>query len=108
MEKKKTNWFKLAFLGLFLAYMALYILNMSGYYEGGARRKIEFTNEQIQKFEADIASGEEVDIKEYLKDIEKDYTNSASHLGYMISKNVDALLNRGIKIFLNMLGKVLT
>lgn len=106
--KKKTNWFKIVIGFLFIAYISLYILNLSGYYDGSIRRKVEFTEEQILEFEEDIANGEIVDLKEYLDSRNKDYTNGASRLGYEISKNVDSFLNRGIKDILDLIGKLLS
>jgi uncharacterized protein with gpF-like domain len=47
-----------------------------------------------------------VDINDYLENQNKNYTNTASRLGYTISKNVDSFLNEGIKDVLNILGKI--
>lgn len=107
-KKKKTNWFKIVLIVLFVIYMSLYGLNVSGYYDGSIRKKVEFTKEQIEQFEEDIAKGENVDINNYLKDQNKDYTNSASRLGYKISSNVESFFNRGIKDFIKILGKILS
>jgi len=107
-KKKKINYFKIILILLFITYISLYALNVSGYYDGSIRRKVEFTNNQIKEFESDIANGETVDIKDYLKDQNKDYTNGASRLGYQISKNVDSFLNKGIKDFFRLLTKFLS
>lgn len=107
-DKKKTNWFKIILGLLFVAYISLYALNETGYYDGNIRNKVEFTKEQIEEFEKDVANGEVVDLKEYLKDQNKDYTNGASRIGYTISKNVDSFLNKGIKDIINLLGKILS
>lgn len=107
-KKKKTNWFKISLIVLFILYISLYALNISGYYDGSIRRKVEFTTEQIEKFEEDIAKGEKVDINNYLDKQNKDYTNGASKLGYEISSNIDAFLNEGIKGIINILGKILS
>ena len=65
MDKKKENkiWFKIIMIALFIAYISLYVINKSGYYDGNMRNKVQFTEEQIEKFEEDIAAGEKVDIK---------------------------------------------
>lgn len=107
-SKKKFNWFKLILGVLFIAYASLYTLDITGYYDGSRRRKIEFTEEQIAEFEEDIQNGVEVDLKDYLDGTNKDYTNGASKIGYTISKNIDAFLNKGIKDILNFLGKILS
>lgn len=107
-KKKKTNWFKIALLGLFIIYISLYALNVTGYYDGAMRRKVEFTNSQIQQFESDIEKGEIVDLNDYLKEQNKDYTNTVSRFGYAFSKNVDDFLNKGIKDVIKFLGKLLS
>lgn len=106
--KKKINWFKIIITGLFIVYIALYLLNVSGYYDGNIRRKVEFTESQIEEFERDVAKGENIDIKKYLEDQTKDYTNGASRVGYSISKNIDSFFNRGIKEALKILTKLLS
>ncbi len=105
--KKKTNWFKITLSLLFIMYIALYALNISGYYDGNIRRKVEFTESQIEEFERDVASGENVDIKKYLKDQTKDYTNNVSKIGYKISSSIESFLNKGIKETLKILSKLL-
>lgn len=102
-KKKKRNWFKITIIALFIAYISLYILNVSGYYDGNLRNKIQFTEEQIQQFEEDVANGEKVDIKDYLKDQNKDYTNNVSKFGYKLSSNIDYFFNNGIREVLKIL-----
>ena len=106
--KKKPNYVKIIFIGLFFAYIILYVLNVTGYYNGNLRRKVSFTDEQIQQFESDVKNGEKVDLHDYLKDQEKNYTNNASNMGYTISTNVESFLNEGIKKFMNILSKLFT
>lgn len=107
-KKKKTNWFKIILIALFVIYMSLYSLNASGYYDGSMRRKVEFTEEQIKEFEQDIADGKNVEIKDYLKDQNRDYTNGVSRIGYSISTKVNTFFNKGIKEFVKILSKLLS
>ena len=72
-KKKKINWFKITIVFLFIAYISLYALNMTGYYNGSMRKKVEFTESQIREFEKDVALGEKVDINDYLEKQTKDY-----------------------------------
>ena len=83
--------------GLFIIYISLYFLNVSGYYDSNIRRKVEFTEEQIREFERDIASGETVDVKDYLENQNKDYTNRASRFGYKLSGEIDKIVNGTIE-----------
>lgn len=107
-KKKKTNWFKIIMIILFIAYISLYTLNVTGYYDGSIRRKVELTDEQIALFENDIKDGKEIDVNNYLKNQNYDYTNGASRLGYTISTSVDKVLNKGIKEFVKVLNKLLS
>lgn len=104
-DKKKTNWFKYIICGFFIMYIALYILNITGYYDGSIRRKVSFTSEQIEQFEKDVENGETIDINDYLKNQNKNYTNGFSKLGYSISSGVEKFLNEGIKGVISVLGK---
>ena len=106
--KKKPNYLKILLMGLFFAYMILYVLNATGYYDGSIRRKVAFTESQIKTFEGDVKNGESIDLKDYLKDQEKDYTNNTSDIGYAISTNVELFLNNRIKDFMSILSKLFT
>jgi len=107
-NKKKINWFKIIISILFLTYISLYILNTTGYYDGSIRRKVEFTSEQIEQFERDVEDGKNVDINNYLKGHNKNYTNKTSKIGYSLSSSVDEFLNGGLKEILKILGKLFT
>ena len=107
-NKKKFNWFKTIMSVLLIAYVALYVLNVSGYYDSNLKRKVEFTQEQIEAFERDVAAGEKVDIKDYLDGQDKDYTNNVSRFGYRLSTNIDEAFNRGLKEVLRFLSKLLS
>lgn len=106
--KKKPNYFKIVIITLFIIYISLYILNYSGYYDGNIRKRTELTSAQIKKFEEDVQNGEYVDLNDYLKDQNKNYTNKTSKIGYIISSNTEIFLNEGIKEIIKVLGKLFT
>ena len=106
--KKKPNYLRILLIGLFLAYIVLYVLNVTGYYNSNIRRKVTFTDEQIKIFENDVKNGEKVDLKDYLKDQDKNYTNNASKVGYAVSTNLENFLNNGIKDIMGILSKLFT
>ena len=106
--KKKPNYLKIILIGLFFAYFTLYILNITGYYDGNIKRKVAYTKSQIETFEKDVKNGENIELKDYLKNQEKNYTNNASNIGYAISTNVEAFLNNGIKDIIGFLSKFFT
>ena len=107
-EKKKINWLKYIIMFLFIVYVSLYVLNKTGYYDGSVRRKMEITSEQIEVFEKDVANGVEIDINNYVKNLDKDYTNRTSKIGYAISSNIDQFLNKGIRRIVKVLSKMFT
>jgi len=105
IKKKKTNWFKIILIVFFIIYMGLYILNLSGYYQGNVKRKVEFTKEQIEKFEEDVKNKEQIDLNDYLTNQTKDYSNYASKLGYNVSHTIEKVFNDSLKSISNILVK---
>lgn len=83
---------------LLVTFLTLYLSQATGYYEYTAHKKVVFTNEQIKKFEQDIADGKDVRMEDYLKNAEKNYSNKLSKFGYglsnMMSKQVRGLLEK--------------
>ena len=51
------------FLFLFIIYIGIYASNKTGYYEYEMHKKVELTNEQIEKFEEDVKNNKKIDIK---------------------------------------------
>lgn len=103
-EKKKKNWF-LNILGvLFVIYIALYIMDSLGYYNIAAKNKV-ITEEKLQEFEADVKSGKEIDLKEYVRDT-TNYKNTYSNIGYNISMGIDNVLNKGLSNVGELLKKL--
>ena len=107
-KKKKTNWLQIILIILFIAYISLSTLNVTGYYDGSIRRKVEFTEEQIKEFESDVESGKKIDINDYLKGQTKNYTNRTSQIGYEFSSSIDSFLNNGLKDIMKVLGRLFT
>lgn len=92
MEKKKNNLgvtiFKVIFIILFVVFITLYFSQTTGYYEYSQYQKVNFTNEQIKKFEDDVKSGKNIDLNDYLDNKAKDYSNSVSNLGNNVSNGI--------------------
>ena len=59
---------------LFFIYLALYIANLTGYYDKSIRERTILTEEKKREFEKDLKEGKNVQIKTYLQS-EKDYSN---------------------------------
>ena len=97
MEKvKKYNKFKYIFYILITIFICLYFAGVSGYYDKKITTKTMLTKEAIKLFEEDIKSGKAVDIKDYIKETNKDYQNKYSNLGYIFSNTISKIINEGV------------
>ena len=90
MDKKKNNNIFLKLLGvLFLVYIALFIANLSGYYESQIRENTIVTEEGIKAFEEKVQNGEEIDVTSFLNKEREDYSSKMSTLGDNLTSNVE-------------------
>jgi len=107
MKNKKINkLFKIIFFLCFISYLTFYVAGKSGYYEYNERRKMSLTKEQIEQFETDIKKGKNIDIKEYLKNTDKDYQNKISKATLSLSETISKYTKKGVNIVFTKLGKV--
>ena len=108
-EKKKSIWSKIfskIFLALFFAFLTLYAAGLSGYYEYELHKRVVLTEDKIAAFEADVASGKEVDLKDYLSEEEINYSTNLSEAGLYLSDNFSTILKNTVDAafaFLNRL-----
>ena len=109
-EKKKksicSKIFARIFLALFFVFLTLYVAGLSGYYEYELHKKVILTEDKIAEFEADVASGKEVDIKDYLVEEEINYSTNISKAGLYLSDNFSNILKNTVEAtfaFLNRL-----
>lgn len=105
--KKTKIFFKVFFIVCFVSFLTFYISLQSGYYEYNSRRKMTFTKEQIERFEADVKNGNNIDINEYLANTDKDYQNRISRLTLGISNNISKYMRRGVDIVFNKIGNAI-
>ena len=105
-KKKNQKIFWVILISLFVVYMGLYIANTTGYYESKLNNQVHLTNEAIKKFESDVSKGKDVTIEDYLEKEAKDYSNNISKLGVNLSEKVETLMNKGLKNFFEILGKL--
>ena len=101
--KKRNNKFKYIFYLLIIIFGLLYFTSKTGYYEAKLSKSTELTKEAILEFEADVAAGKAVDIKDYINTENKDYQNKYSSLGYTISETIDTFLNDGVNYIVKIL-----
>lgn len=103
MKKKKTNPF-LKILGcLFVIFVALYIANMSGYYEGKVRDRVIITEEGIKEFEEKVQNGETIDITSFLDNERIDYSSSMSNFGDNVTESIESVVVNGMNFVSDIL-----
>lgn len=102
-KKKGNKKFKIIFYLLVIIFGLLYFTGKTGYYENRLSKSSQLTKEAILEFEADVAAGKPVDIKDYIDVNTNDYQNKYSSLGYMISNTIDTALNDGVGYIVKIL-----
>lgn len=102
-KKKKGNLF-LKILGcLFILFIALFIANMSGYYEGKIRERVTVTEEGIKAFEEAIKNGEDIDVTSFLNDEKIDYSSKMSNLGDNLTYGLENFVSKGMRFVVDIL-----
>lgn len=77
------------FIMMFVCFLALYIIGLTGYFDYKQYEKMILTKENMEKFESDVNEGKQVDIKDYMKDETYDYNNNISKIGMDLSDNIE-------------------
>ena len=101
--KKKPNYFLRVIAIFFIIFIALFIANMSGYYESKIREKVIVTEEGIKEFEEIVERGEEIDLKSFLNNSRVDYSSKMSKIGDHVTNSLDGIVNEGAKIITDIL-----
>lgn len=96
MKKSKSRYFFRVLFVFFLIYVALLIAYESGYYETKVGNKATLTKEAMEQFEIDLENGEMVDVKNYLVEEHKDYSNGITKVGNKISKSISDVMTKGL------------
>ncbi len=109
-EKNKTKIYNKIFWKLFLALLfgfgALYISEVSGYYEFQEHKQVTLTNEKIKEFERDIKEGKDINIKDYINEKEVNLDNNFSNAGIFFSETIGEWLQNGLEATFDFLGSV--
>ena len=96
-KNKKNKLYKFIFMVFFLSFVVIYFSQLTGYYEYQNHKKAVLTEEQIKKFEKDVASGKEVDINEYLVINDVTYNNNLSKLASKLSEGISLVVESGVE-----------
>lgn len=103
LKNKKGNIFLKTLGCLFILFIALFIANMSGYYESKIKDRVIVTEEGIKKFEELVQSGEEIDVNSFLNTEREDYSSKMSNLGDNITSGVENFISNGVSVVYDVL-----
>ncbi len=78
-----------SFLTVFICFLVLYIVGMTGYFDYKQHEKMVITKENMEKFESDVKEGKDIDMTDYMLEEEYDYNNSVSRMGMDLSNNIE-------------------
>ena len=93
---KLSKLFKLFVVIIITTFIFSYAIEQSGYYEYNLQSKRNLTNKEIKEFERDVKEGKDIDIKDYMKDDNIDYSNNLTKA----TSNMSIKLNKYIKLIL--------
>lgn len=108
MDKKEKifqNILKFSLISLFVAFLIIYFSGSGTYYESQLHKKTIFTEEQIKKFEQDVADGKDVSIEDYIDEKKNNYSNKTSQAGLFLSKGITGYVKKGIEKSFKMIAK---
>jgi len=92
---------------LFVSFICIFSSSTSGYYEYSNNKKTNFTEEKIKEFERDVSEGKNVNIKDYIEDDSKDYSNKITRLGDNLSELVYNSANFVLKGSFKVIEKII-
>ena len=102
-----NKWFKITLLILFLMFLGLYISANAGLIDYQAKYKNMMTEKEIKQFEEDLKNNINIDIKDYIKKNNKNYSNNVSKTTYKISKNIGNIVKNMLNIIFSGVDKAI-
>lgn len=90
---------------LFLVYLTIFIFAQNNYYDYEAHKRVELTNEEIEKFEYDIKNGNNIDINDYVSKTKDDYSNKLSNISSNFSETTSKYVKSMIKGIIKIIDK---
>lgn len=97
---------KIMVVVILVVFAASYVISESGYYEYTMQQRTVITNEKIKQFEQDVKENKDMDLVEYLKKDEVNYSNSVTRFVYNISDNSNKLARKLIKAMFKKLSSL--
>lgn len=102
-----SNIARITILILFILFIGLYLVGNSNYYDYEAASKTRLTKEQIKQFEQDVAEGKAVDVQNYLKLNEKNYSNPISDTALEISQTISKSFEKGLNYIFDKINEAM-
>ena len=104
MIKIKNKRLKIIIAIILIIFASSYYVSNSGYYEYHLQERTILTNEKIKEFEEDVKNNNNIDVKNYLENEEKDYTNNLTNIVYTISDSGTNITRKLFKKFFKKLS----
>lgn len=106
--KLRTKIFRVSFIILFAVFLTVFVSNKYGFYEYQKHEQVTLTSDQIKKFEQDVKDGKEIDVENYLKDINKNYQTKLSQAGLNVSNSLAGIVKTGVDSIFKYIDSVVT
>lgn len=106
--KLRTKVFRISFIILFAVFLTVFVSNKYGYYEYQKHEQVTLTSEQIKKFEQDVKDGKEIDIENYVGEVNKNYQTKLSQAGLNVSNSLAGIVKTGVDGFFKYIDSVVT
>ena len=105
-KNKKNKFWKYIFMMFFISFLVIYFSELTGYYQYQNYKKTALTEEQIKKFESDVASGKELDLNKYLIVDNRNYNNKLSKLTSKLSDGISYVVQSSVENAFKFLSKL--
>ena len=106
-KNRKQSLFKIVFASFLFSFLVIYFSELTGYYEYKNHNKTVLTEEQIKKFESDVANGKEVDINEYIVVDSMSYNNKLSKVTSKLSDGISNIVESGVEKTFKFLSRII-
>ncbi len=106
MKSKKL--IKFIIISIIFIFAVVLVAEETGYYESKIAKTKTLTEEQIKQFEEDIKNGKDIDVKDYLKESNIDYSNKLTKNVYKTSLELEKVFDKIIKVIFKGISKTVT
>lgn len=104
----KNRFFLFLFLSFVVFFTILLVAESQGYYKNRNEKAKIMTDEEILRFEEDIASGRDIDVSDYILYEDKDYSNKISTNVYKVSLKLESVVDGIIRFIFSGTSKMVS